>query len=366
MPTSSPESSLVHLGIRSVLDLLYNPFHVGVRSPDWRRMLLERVLTLTGRRFGMFHLPTCSVAPATVVHRPLKSGRRPEELGSARFGKGHEGFHNLSDFAGNGGGAFDSWEEMKGKQIPDGLPSRVPVPSGSVYMRFRSTLQGGTIVVGPPRGVPAQPLGESAADQVLSILGDLLVRWEDSDPGPLEIALLSRKPLRNLPSYPHPAVVVGPLGNVVFRNSAAEAASFAYDEEWGTLRRLCSDGSGVGAVACVRDLPTLPGMVEGENGERFRIFRLPLNRGAELLTGFIAVPMPPALPISTEVMAFHGLSAREAEVALSLAQGLSTKAIAKDLDISWHTARGHVSRVLKKLGVNSRKLIVHRMLRHDD
>lgn len=49
-----------------------------------------------------------------------------------------------------------------------------------------------------------------------------------------------------------------------------------------------------------------------------------------------------------------GLTTREAEVAVLLARGLSTKAIALDLDISWHTARGHVERAMRKLDVRSR------------
>jgi DNA-binding CsgD family transcriptional regulator len=48
------------------------------------------------------------------------------------------------------------------------------------------------------------------------------------------------------------------------------------------------------------------------------------------------------------------LTAREAEVALLLAQGRSNVAIAKTLGISTHTARHHTQRVLGKLRVHSR------------
>jgi len=49
-----------------------------------------------------------------------------------------------------------------------------------------------------------------------------------------------------------------------------------------------------------------------------------------------------------------GLTARETEVAMLLAQGRSNVAIAKTLGISTHTARHHTQRVLAKMKVHSR------------
>jgi DNA-binding CsgD family transcriptional regulator len=49
-----------------------------------------------------------------------------------------------------------------------------------------------------------------------------------------------------------------------------------------------------------------------------------------------------------------GLTARETEVAMLLAQGRSNVAIAKTLGISTHTARHHTQRVLTKMKVHSR------------
>jgi DNA-binding CsgD family transcriptional regulator len=49
-----------------------------------------------------------------------------------------------------------------------------------------------------------------------------------------------------------------------------------------------------------------------------------------------------------------GLTARETEVAMLLAQGRSNVAIAKTLGISTHTARHHTQRVLGKMKVHSR------------
>jgi len=50
----------------------------------------------------------------------------------------------------------------------------------------------------------------------------------------------------------------------------------------------------------------------------------------------------------------YGLTRREVEVALLLAEGCSNSTVARRLGISPHTARHHTQRVLGKLGVRSR------------
>jgi DNA-binding CsgD family transcriptional regulator len=49
-----------------------------------------------------------------------------------------------------------------------------------------------------------------------------------------------------------------------------------------------------------------------------------------------------------------GLTPREMDVAVLVASGHTAKQIAAQLDISWHTARRHTERVLRKLDVSSR------------
>lgn len=55
-----------------------------------------------------------------------------------------------------------------------------------------------------------------------------------------------------------------------------------------------------------------------------------------------------------EVAARFNLTAREAEVALLLADRLSCREIAERLEVSFHTARSHTERILTKLGVRSK------------
>lgn len=67
-------------------------------------------------------------------------------------------------------------------------------------------------------------------------------------------------------------------------------------------------------------------------------------------------PSPPAL------QDHFGLTPRETEVALLLAEGRSNTAIAEALFISPHTARHHVQKVLRKLGASSRAAVAHVLL----
>jgi DNA-binding NarL/FixJ family response regulator len=56
----------------------------------------------------------------------------------------------------------------------------------------------------------------------------------------------------------------------------------------------------------------------------------------------------------SDLAARFGLTRREVEVARLLAQGRSNETIARELNISAHTARHHTQRVLSKLEVHSR------------
>ena len=67
--------------------------------------------------------------------------------------------------------------------------------------------------------------------------------------------------------------------------------------------------------------------------------------------------MTPMLPTVAQLRELHGLTRRQAEVALLLANGMTDNAIAEKLFISPHTARNHSKRVLVKLGVHSRAAV---------
>ena len=69
---------------------------------------------------------------------------------------------------------------------------------------------------------------------------------------------------------------------------------------------------------------------------------------------FVAVSeqQPPPADEPTE-----RLTAREQEVALLVARGLTNRRIAEELSISEHTVANHVRKILKKLGLHSRAQI---------
>lgn len=61
-----------------------------------------------------------------------------------------------------------------------------------------------------------------------------------------------------------------------------------------------------------------------------------------------------ARPSAEEIVERHGLTPRQAEVALLLANGASSKSIAKGLGIRLNTARRHCQAVLRRLGLDRR------------
>ena len=69
--------------------------------------------------------------------------------------------------------------------------------------------------------------------------------------------------------------------------------------------------------------------------------------------GYRVEPMPPVVPIDTDVPPV-ALTQREKQVAELLVEGASNKVIARRLGISVHTTKFHVAAVLEKLGARNR------------
>jgi DNA-binding CsgD family transcriptional regulator len=97
-------------------------------------------------------------------------------------------------------------------------------------------------------------------------------------------------------------------------------------------------------------------------------YRLAASRAAAgtLLPGpavLILMDRPgPGLPTTQELRITFGLRGREPQVALLAAEGLSNADIAERLQLSAHTVRHYLERVLNRLGLHTRKaLAVHLM-----
>jgi DNA-binding CsgD family transcriptional regulator len=78
--------------------------------------------------------------------------------------------------------------------------------------------------------------------------------------------------------------------------------------------------------------------------------RLRNGRDGQAATDAVLAPPSSATHLQLE----YGMTPREVEVALLLAEGCSNLTVARRLGISPHTARHHTQRVLGKLGVHSR------------
>jgi DNA-binding NarL/FixJ family response regulator len=69
------------------------------------------------------------------------------------------------------------------------------------------------------------------------------------------------------------------------------------------------------------------------------------------------------LPPHEELMRRHGLTTREADVAVLLTRGLPRIGIAKALGLSAHTIRHHTEAVFRKLSVHNRSAVAGVLLR---
>ena len=115
-------------------------------------------------------------------------------------------------------------------------------------------------------------------------------------------------------------------------------------------------------AATVDPVPTLSHEVATDDGVYIvRGSRVPAAGSAVLLVTLERRPRP--LPPLEELCRRHGLTRKEARVAVLLAEGKSNSEIADELFISAHTARHHTESVLLKLGVHSRREVSPALLR---
>lgn len=167
---------------------------------------------------------------------------------------------------------------------------------------------------------------------------------------------------RTLDALDEPLAVLDVRGGVLFRSAAFErlvptlARPALLDEALAsTTLRLLHQAEDV--PSCRRTVTTPDGafglhavrMAEGTFGPGSRVL---------VTVAPPRSPLPPAEALQTR----FGLTSREAEVALLLAQGLANDALAERLYISPHTARRHTERVLEKLEVHSRAAVLARLL----
>lgn len=156
---------------------------------------------------------------------------------------------------------------------------------------------------------------------------------------------------------PTPLLVFGPNGSEQHRNTAFRALSqttlntTALVHQAQALARtlLCSLGEGPSG----KNAESAPAQAQTSVGN----YRLSGYYDWALFSGpavLVSVERSRPLPTAEQVTAATGLTPRQSEVALRMAQGDSDQEIADRLFISVHTARRHSAAVLKGLDVTSR------------
>ncbi len=77
----------------------------------------------------------------------------------------------------------------------------------------------------------------------------------------------------------------------------------------------------------------------------------------------VDTPLSPVRPIHAGLADQYGLTAAQARVAALIMEGLATKSIAYELQISVHTVRRHTEQIFRKCGVRSRLELTARLWR---
>ena len=128
------------------------------------------------------------------------------------------------------------------------------------------------------------------------------------------------------------------IGDDVWKNAAARA-------------KECMK-SAVASVVTLRENCTLE--VEDDRGDHFRLWMWPLS-DPEIAVCVLAKPIPRELVLLTE---------RESACLECLAQGKSTRDIAKELDIGLTTVHTHLRRSREKLGLTTSEALIGFAARH--
>lgn len=128
-------------------------------------------------------------------------------------------------------------------------------------------------------------------------------------------------------------------------------------------RSLARDFAGGGSLGVP---PESEARIATDDGDFIlRVALLPegLLSGSPAVAVMVHPTSLPALPDVSTLRSAHGLTKREAEVALLLAQGATRDQVAETLGISPHTARAHTEKVFAKLGVTTRSAVAVAILK---
>jgi DNA-binding CsgD family transcriptional regulator len=98
--------------------------------------------------------------------------------------------------------------------------------------------------------------------------------------------------------------------------------------------------------------------VRSGGGQWLTIRAAPLDAGRRVA---VVIERTPRSDVVSLVLAAHGLTARESEIAMHVLHGLSTQDVSEVLGISAYTVQDHMKSIFDKTGVSSRKELAARL-----
>ncbi len=159
-------------------------------------------------------------------------------------------------------------------------------------------------------------------------------------------------------------VVFSRAGAEVHRNPALERLLGRDPHRAAVEARLAALGRDVRRGGPALTLPPAVQVETARGAYTLRASLLPAGSFGPDAAVLVSVQVATAqvLPTADDVRARLGLTRREAEVALLLAEGLTNGQMAERLFVSPHTARHHVENVMAKLGVAARAGVASRLM----
>jgi DNA-binding CsgD family transcriptional regulator len=157
-----------------------------------------------------------------------------------------------------------------------------------------------------------------------------------------------------------PAALIIDAGDRVTHLSPAARSAV---EDLGGWERGSLPVSVLAVAASARHHQAHPGArVRGRSGRWLNLRAAPLDGPAG--TADVVVTIEPATGAELSRLTFtaRGLTAREQDVALQVLRGASTRAISSSLHLSPHTVQDHLKAIFAKLGVNSRREMIARLI----
>ncbi|MCB9881546.1 MAG: response regulator transcription factor [Planctomycetes bacterium] len=160
------------------------------------------------------------------------------------------------------------------------------------------------------------------------------------------------------------AVCVDAQGVVLHRNSKAPATVLRDAQSPTTPPRLSEELQA--EVASIRDGVARLDLRFSQDRINCVVRRLSGGRAGQRSSAVVLFPDAEAGDRLGQIRARYQLTPREGDVLACVIRGRRNADIAKDLQLSEYTVKGHLKRIFQKLGVRSRTHAVAKVMEHGD